>query len=78
MKKKENLCGMIISFMFYGLSFSTILTGSFSKPKPPAGNAECPRPYKCPEYFPSSIESSKNNSFILKNAKPVIRLSLPA
>jgi hypothetical protein len=29
--------------LFYGLSFSTTLTGSFSKPKPPTGNTEWPR-----------------------------------
>ncbi len=79
-KKRECVCVFesIVHDFVYGLSFSTTFTGSFSKPNPPAGNAECPSPYKCPEYFPSSIESSKNNSFILKKAKPVIKLSLPA
>ncbi len=76
-RERERMKRMVHDFV-YGLSFSTTFTGSFSKPNPPVGNAECPSPYKCPEYFPSSIESSKNNSFILKKAKPVIKLSLPA
>uniref|UniRef100_A0A0E9WYL9 Uncharacterized protein n=1 Tax=Anguilla anguilla TaxID=7936 RepID=A0A0E9WYL9_ANGAN len=37
-----------------------------------------PRPYNRPQYFASSMLSSKNNSFILKKAIPVSRESEPA